>query len=138
MSNKKQLEELFIAHTISKIQAISEDNNVIISYKHKTISNGKHFLGIKKTEFKNKEEIFCISHNQAHDLAAVLFNSISGNEPFLFNYFHTEYLDWTAFLFTDDNNQTDKKNENKIASPKTINKRKMPENIDIVIGVNYG
>jgi hypothetical protein len=139
MTTKKEIEELFFTPTVSKFQAISEDHNVIISNKHKTISNGKHFLGIKKTEFNNKEEIFCISHNQAHDLAAVLFNSMTGDKAFLFNYFHTEDLDWAAFLFTDDNNQTNKKNnENEIAQPKTKNNRKMPENIDIVIGVNSG
>ena len=159
MYEKEDLESLFFEPTISQLRAISNDDNIISSARHKLISHDKSFLGIKKKKYLESKEIFVLNHEQAFDLGKLLFNKIADVEESDLRYFHSEDLSWVAFLFSfiksgneevlsnsqeeilqelieKDNTQKDADNNpHRRENAEALN---MPDNIDFVIGVNSG
>jgi hypothetical protein len=130
MKYRKTIEELFFIPVVSKFNAISEDSNIVKTEDYKLVSFEKNFLGIKKNDFCGSSEIFLLTHKDVFELTQSLFSALSGSKPQVLNYFHSEEMDWVAFLF---NSSFDSK---EMGRPKE--NQKMPIGIDFVIGVNSG
>ncbi len=135
--SQPELEKLFFKPITSKFKAESEDENIVKSENYKLISHEKKFLGLRKRDYLKSKEIFLLKHKDAHDLAKLLFKTISKTEPQLPALFYcSEDLDWAAFLFTAGNNFdfSMRLDENSLLPEKVS----LPSEIDFVIGVNNG
>jgi hypothetical protein len=130
MKNIKTIEELFFTPVVSKFNAISEDSNIVKTDDYKLVSFEKNFLGIKKNDYCESSEIFLLTHKDVFELTKSLFSALSESEPQVLNYFHSEEMDWVAFLFNSSVYSSGMRRSNE--------DKKMPSGIDFVIGVNSG
>lgn len=138
MIEQIKLRDLFFKPTKSGFKAISDDQNVVISENYKMISREKKFLGLKRMEFSESKEIFLLEHEHAHNLARLLFKTMTNAEPQPARFYNSIEMEWAAFLFTADDNMRVTFNLNLNKDTLAPRKGSLPPDIDFVIGVNSG
>jgi hypothetical protein len=148
------MQHLFFKPIISSFQAIAQNGFIVNSDEHRLVSLDKSFLGVKecipysndatKPFQYNAKDVFVLDHKQAHDLAAMLYEAVTGNNGTVFEYFETKNWDWAAFLFNEKSySLTDFiRQEYYTESVEKIERNfgniSMFENLNVVIGVNNG
>jgi hypothetical protein len=153
-SNEIIMQHLFFQPTISKFQAIAEDGFIVNSNEHRLVSLEKSFLGVKsciyyssdliKKHPLDKSDVFVLNHKESHDLAALLYESMTNKKGQVFEHFETNNWDWAAFLFKDINYSlgdfTKSNRMTELFEPinKDFDDHSIFDNLNIVIGVNNG